>query len=162
MVTLLQQRALVKQTDYSYKCYMKHELHIFILETEITFPLWNLIPYIYDYGKKIRKSILSSVITFDKARHWRPMTKNMVYIRKPWSIMVVHFCSRALALFPAVIFVFRELFLVSASFFGFHDTPGLPYKYHIAYALTKFLYGRKFYIVFSTFCTVVSTADELG
>ena len=48
----------------------------------------------------------------------------MTILRKPWSIVVVHFCSCELFLFPAsqfcfpgVTFGFRDLFLVSASYF---------------------------------------------
>ena len=49
-----------------------------------------------------------------------------MYVRKPWSIIVVHFCSRELVLSPASWFCFPwvslglgELFLVSASYFSF-------------------------------------------
>ena len=55
-------------------------------------------------------------------KHVYPRHEDVSVLRKPWSIIVVHFCSRKLVLFPTsyfcfprVIFGFRELFLVSAS-----------------------------------------------
>ena len=52
-------------------------------------------------------------------------------LRKPWSSIVVHFCSRELVLFPdsyfclpRVIFVFRELFLFSSIPGSATDSPG--------------------------------------
>ena len=66
------------------------------------------------------------------------------YLQKPWSIMVVHFCSRELVCFPRVSFVFRELFLVSASYFWFP-------RVNFGFCELVFVYRELFFISASYF-----------